>query len=168
MTLLDAPKFDDRKEKRKRIYLWSGLGLFWVVLIGWWLVAGRPVDWPWYWNQHLRARITMNAFLSAVEKNDLPKAYAIWHNDKNWQQHAPAKGPDTFERFQDSWSPDSHNNDYGSIQSHVIAAERRYGNGVILAALINGRKSHALNLFYYPKNGTLDYLPPDTELYLGK
>ena len=168
MSLMDAPEYDEGKEKRKRKFFWGGVGLFWVLLIGWWLVAGRPVDWPWYWQQHYQARHRMDAFLSAIEKNDLASAYGIWHNNQNWQQNAPKTGPDTFARFQDNWSPASHDNDYGAIQSHEIAAERRWGNGVIIAALINGRKSRALNLFYFPKEGTLDYPPPDTELYLGK
>ena len=33
--------------------------------------------------------------------------------------------------------------------------------------IINGRKSKALFLTYFPKEHTLNFAPPDEELYLG-
>jgi hypothetical protein len=106
-------------------------------------------------------------FLSAVEKNDLPKAYGIWIHDKNWQQHPPTKASSyPFERFQEDFSPTSTDNEYGVIQSHKIAAARMYGNVLLTATLINGRKSKALNLDYDPKIHTLNFSPPDVEIYL--
>jgi len=166
MTLLDAPKFDAVRERRRSLIAYSAGGLVLVLFIGAWLVAGRPVDWPWFWNDHLRGRTAMSRFLVAVEKNDLSTAYGIWHNDKDWQKHPPQSGSDTFERFEETWSSQSPENEYGSIQSHNIVAARRYGNGLIMAALINGRKSKALNLFYFPKTHTLDFPPPGVELNL--
>ncbi len=167
MTLLDAPVFDEVRDRRRRVITYSAAGLIFLLFVGWWLVAGRPVDWPWFWNYHMRGRMAMNSFLDAVEKNDLPAAYGIWHRDPEWQKHPPQSGGDTFARFQDNWSAQSPDNEYGAIQSHQVVAERRYGNGLLIAALINGRKSKALNLFYFPKTGTLDFPPPDVELYLG-
>ena len=81
MTLLDAPVFDEVRERRRLTMVWSAAGLLAVLFIGWWLLAGRPVDWPWNWNSHLMGRMAVNRFLSAVEKNDLPTAYGIWHHD---------------------------------------------------------------------------------------
>ena len=52
------------------------------------------------------------------------------------------------------------------IQSHQIAAARMYGNGLLVAVLINGRKSKALNLVYDPKAHTLSFSPPGVELNL--
>jgi hypothetical protein len=167
MTLLDAPKFDEVRDHRRRLAMSSGAGLLVMLLVAWWLVAGRPVDWPWNWNNYLFARATVNKFLSAVEKNDLPQAYGIWIRDKNWQQHPNTTGPYPFSRFQDDWSSSSPDNEYGVIQSHTIALAGRYGNGILVAALINGRKSKALNLSYDPKTKTLSFAPPGVELYLG-
>src|SRR5208337_525200 len=99
MTLLDAPVYDKAREHRRRVILLSVAGLLVVLFAGWWLVAGRPVDWPWNWNSHLRGRMALNHFLTAVEKNDLPTAYGIWINDKNWKQHPAQNGPYTFDRF---------------------------------------------------------------------
>jgi hypothetical protein len=102
-----------------------------------------------------------------VEKNDLPKAYGIWTHDKDWQQHPAQNGAYPFSRFQGDWSSTSPDNEYGAIQSHKIVAARIYGNVLLVAVLINGRKSKALNLDYDPKAHTLNFSPPGVELYLG-
>jgi hypothetical protein len=167
MTLLDAPKYDAAREQRIRVLLYSTAGLLVVLFVAWWLVAGRPVDWPWNWNGYLFGRSTVNTFLIDVEKNDLAGAYAVWVHDKDWQQHADQHAAYPFTRFQSDWSASSPDNEYGSIQSHQIALAGRYGNGVLVAVLINGRKSKALNLDYDPKTRTLDFAPPGVELYLG-
>ncbi|MGC1461135.1 MAG: hypothetical protein WA802_02965 [Terracidiphilus sp.] len=168
MTLLDAPKFDEVKDRRNRMIFSGSAALVFVLLVTWWLVSGRPVDWPWNWNTHLLGRMAVNNFLGAVEQNDLPKAYGIWLNDKDWQQRQaqqPSSYP--FSRFQQDWSRTSPDNEYGIIQSHKIAAARVYGNVLLVAVLINGRKSGALNLTYDPKTHTLNFSPPGEELYLG-
>jgi hypothetical protein len=167
MTLLDAPMFNEARDRLIRILLMSTAGLIVVLLIGWWLIAGRPVDWPWNWNNYLSGRATVNKFLTAVEKNDLAGAYGIWTHDADWQQHPNKNGAYPFARFQEDWSSTSPDNEYGAIQSHQIALAGRYGNGVLIATLINGRKSKALNLDYDPKTKTLDFAPPGVELYLG-
>ncbi len=168
MTLLDAPKFDAARDRRRQVYLYSTAGFLLVLFVAWWLVAGRPFDWPWNWNNYLLGRSKVNEFLVAVEKNDLASAYGIWIHDKNWQQHPPPQtGAYPFSRFQDDWSSTSPDNEYGAIQSHQIALAGRYGNGILVAVLINGRKSKALNLDYDPKSKTLDFAPPGVELYLG-
>jgi hypothetical protein len=167
MTLMDAPEFDEARDQRRRVILLSAGGLLLVLFVGWWLVAGRPVDWPWNWNNHLVGRLTTNRFLTAVEENDLPKAYGIWIHDKNWQQHPTQNGAYPFSRFQDDWSSTSPDNEYGAIQSHKIAAARMYGNVLLMAVFINGRKSKALALDYDPKTHTLSFSPPGVELYLG-
>jgi hypothetical protein len=167
MTLLDAPKFDEVRERRRQWILIGSAGLFLLLFVGWWLVAGRPVDWPWNWNNHLLGRSATNSFLTAIEKNDLPKAYGIWLHDKDWQQHPAQNGAYPFGRFQDDWSSSSPDNEYGSIQSHQIVAARMYGNVLIMAVLINGRKSKALNLDYDPRSRKLNFSPPGVELYLG-
>jgi hypothetical protein len=165
MTLLDAPKFDAARDRRQREVLWISVGTVVALFIGFWLVAGRPVDWPWNWLTHLQARSTMNTFLKDVERNDLRAAYGIWNHDPDWQKHPDKEGAYTFERFQQDWSPNSSENEYGSIQSHEILAGRMSGNVLLVAISINGRKSKALNLNYDPKTKQLGFSP--VELYLG-
>lgn len=168
MTLLDAPVFNEVRERRNRNLYIGSAGLLVVLFIGWWLVAGRPVDWPWRWNSHLIGRMEVNSFFTAVEKNDLPTAYGIWNHDKNWQQHPAQGGAYPFTKFQADWSSSSPENEYGTIHSHQIAAARMYGNVLLVGVLINDRKSKALFLDYDPKTYKLNFSPPDVELYLGK
>jgi hypothetical protein len=164
MTLLDAPKFDEVRDRRNRTILYSSAGSVLVLIIAFWLLAGHPVDWPWYWLHHLQGRHAANEFLADVEKDDLPKAYSVWMHDPDWQQHAGNYANYPFGRFHDDWSRTSPDNEYGIIQSHKIVVAHQYGNTVLMAILINGRKSNALNLTYDPKTHTLNFSPPDMEI----
>lgn len=167
MTLLDAPQFDAARAKRKTLIIECCTGALVVLFVAWWLVAGRPVDWPWNWNHYLFGRAAVNKFLTAVEADDLAKAYGIWQNDKNWQQHPAQYSVYPFSRFQGDWGPTSPDNEYGAIRSHKIALAGHYGNGLLVAVFINGRKSDALDLAYDPKTGQLSFAPPGVNLYLG-
>jgi hypothetical protein len=167
MTLLDAPAFDEVRDRRRRVMLFSGAGLLVVLFISAWLFSGRPVDWPWNWWNHFRGRMAVNHFLGAVEQNDLQKAYGIWIHDQNWQQHPNSNAVYPFARFQQDWSPTSPDNEYGVIKTHKIVAARMYGNVLLMAVLINGRKSGALNLDYDPKTHTLTFSPEGVEIFLG-
>src|SRR5579859_5487312 len=151
MTLLDAPKFDAVRDRHKRQVLWVSVGTLVVLFIGYWLVAGRPVDWPWKWFTHLRGRSTINTFLKDVEHNDLSAAYGLWIHDPDWQKHPGQNGGYDFTRFQQDWSPNSPENEYGSIQSHDILAARMSGNVLLVGISINGLKSKHLFLNYDPE-----------------
>ena len=164
MTLLDAPVFDEARDKRKRTIGISVAGGLVLLFIVWWIVAGKPIDWPWRWNTHLVGRIKINRFLTDIEKNDLNAAYGVWINDKNWQQHPP-HGANSFERFKEGWDPNSPDAEWqGVIQSHHIASHRIYGNVLLVAILINGAKQNALNLTYDPRTGQVSYAPPGVKL----
>lgn len=167
MTLLDAPKFDEARDRRNRLMVYSAGGLLLALIVGFWLASGHPADWPWNWYTHLRGRHAINSFMESVEKNDLKKAYGIWMYDPDWQQHPNKLGMYPFERFQADWGPDSSQNEYGVIQSHKIVAARVFKNVLLVGMFINGRKSKALFLTYFPKDHTLNFAPPDEELYLG-
>ncbi len=167
MTLLDAPQFDAARSKRNKLIVQLSVAAFFVLLVVYWLVCSRPVDWPWHWQRYMFGRSTVNKFMSALEANDLSKAYGVWVHDANWQQHPQQYSTYPFKRFQDDWSPTSPDNDYGPIRSHTIALAGPYGNGLLVAVLINGRKSDALNLDYDPKSGQLSFAPPGVSLYLG-
>src|ERR1017187_8234187 len=117
MTLLDAPVFDEARERRRRVILYSTAAALFALFVGWWLVAGRPIDMPWNWNNHMHGRATTNAFFTALENNDMPAAYGVWTHDKDWQQHPAQHASYPFERFQKDWSAASPDNEYGQIAS---------------------------------------------------
>lgn len=164
MTLLDAPAYDAARARRRRNILIGAVAAVFVLFFGWWGVAGCPIDFPWHWNAYILGKSAVNRYLTAVEQNDLTKAYGIWMNDPNWQQHPDRYHSYPFSRYQDDWSRTSPDNEYGVIQTHRIAASHVYGSVLLVAVLINGRKSGALNLAYDPKTHTLDYSPPDMEI----
>lgn len=165
MTLLDAPVFDAARERRNQNLFYGAVGLFVVLFIGGWFVSGMPVNWPWRWWTHFRGRATANHFLTAVQQNDLRKAYGIWFHDPNWQQHANNYTAYPFDRFQQDWSSSSPANEYGAIQSHKILAARMSGNVLVMGIRINGLHSKNLFLDYDPHTHTLGFSP--VELYLG-
>ena len=39
MTLLDAPPYDEARERRRRVMMYSAAGLLFVLFVGWWLAA---------------------------------------------------------------------------------------------------------------------------------
>ena len=165
MTLLDAPRYDAARARRRQQILWGVVGALVVAVIAFWLIAGRPVDWPWNWLTHLRGRSAINTFLQDVEKNDLSAAYGVWLHDPDWQKHPEEGGAYNFTRFQQDWSPNSNENEYGAIHSHEIVAARISGNVLLAGIRINGLKSKALFLNYDPKTKQLGFSP--VELYLG-
>jgi hypothetical protein len=165
MTLLDAPQYNAARERRKRIIIVSTSSTLVTLFIVWWLICGHPIAWPWNWNTYLFGKSTVNHFFTAIEQNDLNKAYGIWFQDPNWQQHPAVHNNYSFQRFQQDWGPNSPDNDYGPIKSHRIAAERISGNVLIVAIYVNDRKSNPIFLAYDPKNHTLIFSP--VQLYLG-
>jgi hypothetical protein len=71
MTLLDAPEFDAARSKRKKLIIQLSAAAVFVLLVAYWLVASRPVDWPWHWQRYMFGRSTVNRFMDALEANDL-------------------------------------------------------------------------------------------------
>jgi hypothetical protein len=165
MTLLDAPAFDAVRDRRNQTILYSGIGLVVVLFIASWFVAGMPVDFPWRWWTHFRGRMTVNHFLSAVEQNDLQKAYSVWTHDPDWRQHAQQHAAYPFDRFEEDWGSTSSANQYGAIKSHKILAARMSGNVLLMGIRINDLRSNNLFLDYDPSTHMLGFSP--VELYLG-
>jgi hypothetical protein len=164
MTLLDAPAFDEARAKRNRIIAWSSTAAIVLLFILWWLLAGRPIDWPWNWNNHLFGRMAVNHFMDDLEKGDLKAAYGVWIHDPNWQQHPNQRGAYPFTRFDADWNPSSPDAEYHQYRSHHIAASRMYGNVLLVAILMNGAKQNALDLTWDPRTRQLSFAPPGVRL----
>lgn len=159
MTLLDAPKFDEVGSRRRSVLVKGFFAGFLLAFIAAWLVVGHPLDAPWtWWTYWAGTRATEN-FLQAVEKNDMPRAFGIWVNDANWQQHAGNYAKYPYERFLEDWGPNSSANDYGTISSHQVVVKKIVGTELIIGSMINGRKSKGLFLAYDRKDHTLGFSP---------
>jgi hypothetical protein len=164
MTLMDAPKFDAARAERANRAITIVLICILAFLVGMWFFTGRPVDYPWNWWFYWAGERDVNQFLLAVESNDMVRAYGIWNNDFDWRNH-PGKYPTyPFDRFQGDFGQDSPANDFGTIKSHKIVARKLTGSALIVAAYINGRKSHALFLAYDKRDHTLSFSPFELNL----
>jgi hypothetical protein len=152
MTLMDAPAFDARRARMRRTLAIGGVVLFVFAFFGtiFWMLE---IPWAfWHWPSDHR----VNQFMSAVESGDMNKAYALWNNDPNWQQHPQQYQPYDMTAFQKDWGPS--NEDYGAIKSHTIFISHRVGNGVVIGLYINGVKK-PLFLRVDSKTKTIGFSP---------
>jgi hypothetical protein len=158
MTLLDAPAFNARRAKRNHVLTVTSLVVVVVAGITAWLWF-LQIPWQvWHWP----ADHKVNQFVATIEGGDLQKAFGMWNNDPNWQQHAQQYEPYNFTEFQKDWGP--NNPDYGQIKSHKVVISHHAGNGVVVGVVINGQ-SKALFLRVDDKGGTIGFSP--IELYWG-
>ncbi len=133
MTLLDAVHHHRPPTKGRRV--WISLACA-AIAIG--IVAYSA------WN--LPAEHRVEAFFAAVEAKDYPRAFAIWHNDPDWQQHPQryAEAGYSYGRFLNDWGT---NSEYGTIRKHkILHATSRYGNTTLVVVDINGRPATLLTL----------------------
>jgi hypothetical protein len=134
MTLMDAPKFDDRRARRTRGLAIAGIAAFVILFFGT-ILWTLEIPWAfWHWPSDHR----VDQFLEAVEGGDLNQAYGLWNHDPDWQQHPQQYQPYDMTAFQKDWGP--QNEDYGQIKSHQLFIAHRVGNGVVIGLYINGVK----------------------------
>ena len=126
MTLLDAPTYNARRARVIRNSIIAGLVAVVVIAAATW----------WFWNWPAQRRV--NNFFAAVQAADFDKAFGIWNNDPNWQQHPDQYRLYNFDQFKKDWGPSS---DFGVIRSHEITITKTVGNGVVMGVAINGGKT---------------------------
>jgi len=151
MTLLNAPAYDARRETLKRnVLIGSGIVLVLAVVLA---LAGYIFGHGWFFS-NLPVEHKVSVFLSTVQRGDYPKAYGIWMNDPDWQQH-PQKYDYKLQRFTEDWTTAS---DWGGpVKSFHIDVSKRDATGVVVAARINGTKKFFIK--YVNADGTLSYFP---------
>ncbi|CAN5535705.1 hypothetical protein BH10ACI4_BH10ACI4_16000 [soil metagenome] len=157
MTLLNAPEYDGRKENLKRNVL-IGAGSV-VALIAVLFVGGYLLGHGWFFS-NLPAEHRVNNFFKALEAKDYPKAYGLWFNDADWQQH-PQKYDYTLKRFTEDWTTESPVS--AAIVSHTVDISKTdgsgaFGTGIIVAVRVNG--DHKVFMYYIRKDGTLVWPAP--------
>ena len=151
MTLLNAPEYDGRRETRNRnLLIGAGVLVLLTAVIG---VGGFLLGHGWFFSL-LPVEHRIDVFLTTLEKKDYPKAYGIWMNDPNWEQH-PDKYDYKLQRFTEDWTTAS---DWGPITSHHVDISKKDGTGVVIAVRVNNNPKK-LFLWYERSNGTLTYSP---------
>ena len=104
MTLLNAPEYDSRRDTRNRNLLVAvGVLLFLTVVIG---MGGFMLGHGWFFS-NLPAEHRVGSFFSALEAKDYGKAFAIYTNDPDWQQHPEKHADYPLQRFTEDWTTES-------------------------------------------------------------
>ena len=138
MSLMDAPAYDPTRDNRRRDTL-LGLAAALLLLIVLTL-AGYILGHGWLFT-NLGYEHRVNAFFTALENKDYGKAYGIYYNDPDWQQH-PARYTDyPIARFTEDWTTQSPLK--APITSHHVDISKTdgtgtFGTGVIVAVRVNG------------------------------
>jgi hypothetical protein len=152
MTLLNAPEFNEKQETRNRnILIGSGLA---VVVLGIIALGGFVLGHGWFFI-NLPVEHRVGTFLAALQAKDYPRAYEIFYNDSEWQQH-PQKYKDyPLDRFTEDFTTQS---DWKApVNSYHVDFSRRDKTGTVVASTINGTTN--LTLHYSHKDGTLAFFP---------
>src|SRR5271166_6201578 len=147
MTLLDAPKYDVAAAHRRR-NLWIGAAAA-IVLIA--------ITTFWLWNWPAEHRV--DRFFNAIEAKDMPKAFAVWNNDPDWQKHPEKYSTYNYGSFVVDWGPSS---DWGQITSHRIVMAKRTGSGTVVGVQLNHRKTLTF-LWVESKTKQLGFSPVELE-----
>jgi hypothetical protein len=152
MTLLNAPEFDEKKENQKRnILVGSGVTVAVLIVLA---VAGFLMGHGWLF-MNLPVEHKVNTFLTALEAQDYNKAYGVFYNDPDWQQHPDKYKDYPLQRFTEDFTTES---DWkGPITSFKVGCSKRDATGTAVASTINGTTN--LTLKYQRSDGTLSFFP---------
>lgn len=137
MSLMDAPVYDERSEKRRvALYVSIGVGIALVIVL---FFAGFLLGHGWLFT-NLRAEHRVNTFFTALEAKDYPKAYGIYYNDADWQQHPQKYSGYPLPRFTEDWTSESPVK--APITSHHVDLSKTdgsgfWGTGIIVAVRVN-------------------------------
>ncbi len=152
MTLLNAPEFDERKEKRNRnIAIGSGVLVVVLIVLA---LTGFAMGHGWLFI-NLPVEHKVSVFLSTLQAKDYAKAYGIWNADPEWQQHPQRYTDYPLKRFTEDFSTAS---DWkGPVISYHVDFSKRDDTGTVVAATVNG--DNKIYLKYQRSDGTLSFFP---------
>ncbi len=153
--LIDAPAYDEKSEKLK-MNLLIGTGVL-VALLVVLAFAGFILGHGWLFT-NLGAEHNVNNFFKAIEAKQYAKAYGIYYNDADWQQHPGKYSNYPLERFTEDWTTESPVN--APITEHHVDISKTdgsgmFGSGIIVAVRVNG--THKIFMFQNRADGTLVY-----------
>jgi hypothetical protein len=147
MSLLDAPEYDPRRERRRRIRI---IGIIVVVLV----IAGLVWSYRYWPEEH-----AVSQFFAALEKQDYETAYGFWMHDPQWRQHPDRYLRYPYNEFYRDWGPGG---EWGLIKSYKIYASGTPpgggSSGVIVEVVVNGRAEHA-RVWVEKSDKTLGFSP---------
>jgi len=136
--LMNAPAYDPTSDNRRRDIL-IGVAVT-IVLLGILTFAGYIMGHGWFFS-NLGYEHRVNTFFDALEAKDYSKAYGIYKNDPDWQQHPTKYSDYPLTRFTEDWTTQSPVQ--APITSHHVDISKTdgrgtFGSGVIVAVRVNG------------------------------
>jgi hypothetical protein len=140
MSLMDAPAYDPTRDNRRRnILIGAAITLFLLFVL---TLTGYVMGHGWLFS-NLGYEHRVNNFFNAIEARDYAKAYGIYYNDPEWQQHPDKYKDYSLARFTEDWTTESPIK--APITSHhvdvsVTEGSGKFGTGVIVAVKLNGVK----------------------------
>ena len=155
MTLLNAPTYDERKENRKKtILISSGVTILLLIIL---TLGGYILGHGWLFS-NLPAEHRVSQFFAALQARDYNKAFGIYNNDPNWQQHPDKYSAYPESRFQEDWA--TQDPIKGPVNSYHVDISRTdgdgfWGTGIIVAVTVNG--STRVFMYYVRKSGELTW-----------
>jgi hypothetical protein len=158
MSLMDAPAYDPTRDTRNRnLLIATGGGLLLLVLL---TLAGYIAGHGWLFT-NLPAEHRVNKFFTALEDKDYAKAYGLYNNDPDWQQHPQQYSGYTLPRFTEDWTTASPVK--GPIISHHVEISRTdgtgaFGTGIIVAVAVNGDQK--VFMYVNKADGTMTWPAP--------
>ncbi len=163
MTLINAPAYDEKGEKLKqRLLIGTGVLFALLVVLSF---LGFVLGHGWLFTNLLAER-NVNKFFQSLEAKDYAKAYGIYNNDSNWQQHPGKFSNYPLDRFTEDWTTESPVK--APITEHHVDISKTdgtglFGTGIIVAVRVNG--NHKLFMFENRSDGTLTWPAPHVLQY---
>jgi len=129
MTLLDAQQYDPARDRRRRVWITTGIIL--LLILAW--VAYHFRDYP--------ERHAVSTFFAALQKQDFESAYGVWFHDPGWKMHPAKYSAYPFNDFNRDWGAGG---EWGLVKSYAVdcSLSPGGGSGVIVQVTVNGRTEH--------------------------
>jgi hypothetical protein len=158
MSLMDAPSYDPTRDNRRRNVIIGFVAA--IVFLGLLTFAGYVLGHGWLFS-NLGYEHRVNNFFNALQDKDYNKAYAIYYNDPDWQQHPDKYSGYPISRFTEDWTTDSPV--HGPITEHHVDISKtdgsgNFGTGVIVAVRVNG--NHKVFMYVNRADKTMTWPAP--------
>ncbi len=158
MSLMDAPSYDPaRDNQRRNLIVGAVVG---VLLLGVVAFAGYVSGHGWMFS-NLGYEHRVNTFFDVLQDKDYARAYGIYYNDPNWQQHPQKYSGYPLARFTEDWTKDSPIHEpitWHHVDKSVAAGSGYFGTGVIVAVRVNG--GHKIFMYVNRADKTLTWPAP--------
>ena len=158
MDLMDAPAYDPTRDNRRRNMIIGVIVA--ILLLGAVGLAGFVSGHGWLYS-NLGYEHRVNNFFDALQARTTAKAYGIYYNDPDWQQHPDKYSGYPLARFTQDWTTDSPINGpitWHHVDKSVSAGSGYFGTGVIVAVRTNG--DHKIFMYVNRADKTMTWPAP--------